>query len=133
MLIYSLSVVQVGDKVSIDSGFQLAAQNIYTVAKVTSKFFDVVSSAPLANETGILPGSSGMTFFSQAKRFIRLESDQDTRIYINGSTDLHQYISPWVASDPEQVGWIELCGPVWRVTVYNRSFVPMTITFISVE
>jgi hypothetical protein len=133
MMAYLLSVVQVNDKVSIDAGFQIDAQRTYTIASVTPKWFEVVSTEPLVNETAIQPGASGIAFYSQMKRFVRLETDQDAKVYFNGSTDEHQIIQPWAAADPEQTGWLERCGPIWNATVYNRSLTPMTVTLFSVE
>jgi len=133
MMAYLLSVVQVGDKVSIDAGFQIDAQRSYSVAAVTPKWFEVVSTEPLVDETAVVPGTSGLSFYSQMKRFVRLETDQEAKVYFNGSVDEHQIVSPWVAADPEQTGWLERCGPVWNATVYNRSLTPMTVTLFSVE
>ena len=133
MLVYVMGTVQIGDNVSIASGFQTEARNTYTVTGLTSKWFEIVSAQPLANETGILPTATGIAFYSQSKRFIRLEVDQESKVYFNGSIDENQIISPWVAGDEEQVGWVERCGPTWSANVYNRSISPMTVTLFSVE
>jgi hypothetical protein len=133
MICYLLSTVQVGDKVSIDGGFQIDAQKTFTISDITSKWFEVVSAEPMVNETNVTPGASNIAFYSQMKRFVRVEVDQDTKVYFNNSTDEHQTIQPWVAADPEQTGWLERTGSIWNTTVYNRSLSPMTVTLFSVE
>lgn len=131
-LAYRLSVVQVGDKLSIQGGFQDATCRIYSVTQVTSKWIEIVSGTPIAEEAGIFPNAA-FVFYSASKRFIRIEVDQDAKVYLNGSTDENQHVQPWVAGDPDQTAWIERVGPTWSATIYNRSLSPMIVNVFSVE
>jgi hypothetical protein len=132
VICYFNSNVQVGDKVNIEAGFQLEARKSYTITQVTSKWFEIESTS-LVDETGIIPGASGLAFYSSAKRFLRIECDQEAKYYLNGSGDEHQYIQPWLAGDSEMIGWVELAGPIWSATVFNRSTSPMLVNVFSVE
>ncbi len=133
MIAYSLTTVQVGDKVRISAGFATASQATYTISNVTSKWVDITSTLPLAAETGILPGATGMIFYSAAKRYCRIETDQNARVYFNGSTNQTDEINPWVAGDPLNVGWHERIGPAWSLSVFNLSSVPMVCNLFSAE
>lgn len=133
-IVYSPSNgVQEGDKVRIDGGFVPDTFRTYEIQTVTSQFFDVVSTSPIAEQSNIAPGASGMVFYSSAKKYMRLEVDQEAKIYINGATDEGQVVSPFVAGDPEQMGWQERTGPVWGLIVYNRSQQPMTLALFTAE
>ena len=132
MIAFVLSTVQIGDKVRINSGFSVDTRQTYEVTDVTSKWFKVVSTLPIPNETGILPTASGMVFYL-AKRFTRIEVNQRANVYFNGATDQTQELEPWVAGDSSQMAWQERVGPVWSVLVYNLSQVPMTVNVFSAE
>jgi hypothetical protein len=119
ILAYSATGVQVGDTVDISGGFQTSAQKSYTVAAVSSNWFEVMSVSPLAEETGIAPNAA-LKFYANAKAFLRVETDQDVLVYLNGSSSGIRII-PVVAADPANMGWFENYGAIWSLSVYNRS------------
>lgn len=124
--------VQVGDKVDISAAFAPGTQGTYTVETVTAEFFEVVSGRPLATETRA-PGTAGLVFYSNAKRFLRIESDQEVAVRLNGDGSDSVRVSPLQAGDSEQVGWFEKVGPVWALTVVNKGPQAATIDVFSAE
>jgi hypothetical protein len=130
---YSASGVQVGDKVDISLNFATSTQKTYDVTNVTSTFFEVSSTSPLPPETGITPTAAGMIFYTDAKRFLYLETDQETCIRLNGSTDNSQRISPVEPSNPDAPGVYLKNGPVWSLSVINRSSVTANVNVFHAE
>lgn len=132
--IFSASGVQVDDSLEISGGFSLVTQKTYSVQTVTHQWVEFTSTEALPIESGVLPGATGATFYTDAKRFIRLESDQPARIKLNGDTGELYRIEPRVVGDPESVGHFEIWGPCWDLKVLNKSvYSPMKLTVISVE
>jgi hypothetical protein len=70
-------------------------------------------------------------FYSNAKRWIRIEFDQRCSLQINGLAG--QTLEPWVAGDPDNTGFFEMVGPVWSATVVNASGSPLNFLFLSAE
>jgi hypothetical protein len=132
MLAFVPSMVQVGDKMRISSRFSIDARQTYTVEEVTSKWVKVSSTLPIPNESGILPGTTAMVFY-MAKRFTRVEVNQRANVYYNGANDNAQELEPWVAGDASQMGWQERVGPVWKLSVFNLSQVPMNVNVFAAE
>lgn len=125
--------VQVGDKLDVSGGFATPVQKMFEVVTVTSSWVEIRSSEPLALESGVVPGASSLRFFSAAKRFIRVEVDQEATIRLNGDTGSSVRVSPWMAGDPEQVGEFTKVGPTWALSILNRSAQPLRATLISAE
>jgi hypothetical protein len=130
---FSATGVQLGDAVSISAGFSTTTQSTYAVYTVTPGWFEVLASRALPLETSIIPGTTGMLFYSAAKRFVRLETDQPCIIQFNGDTGTTGQLAPWSAGDPTLVAWSERVGPTFQVTVVSASLVPANITFVSAE
>ena len=119
---YSAAGVQVGDMVNLSAGFSSGNFGTYQVSAVTTSWFEVTSTLPLALDVAAMPGATGLVFYSMAKSFIRIESDQPVVAQLNGSTSTTiPTINPLLAGDPEQPGWLELVGPVWSLTLLNKS------------
>lgn len=128
---YSQAGVQAGDKMRLSAGFSAAARKTYVVESVTSKYVEFRSTTPLPAEAGITPGASGMQFFSMGKRFLRVEVDQEATLRINGV--LGPELSPWAAADPQMVAEYVQVGPVWSLSIVNRSGQTLNATIISAE
>lgn len=132
VLAFSAAGVQVGDKVEISAGFSDPVRSTFEVVAVTSAWFEVVSTAPLAAETAS-PGAAGLAVYTSAKRFVRVEVDQECVVRVNGDTGNSNRVSPWAPADPVRMGEYVKAGPTWALKVYNRSTVPAKVNFISVE
>ena len=132
-LLYTQGGVQVGDGLDVSVGFNASALKTYEIVGVTSRWVEVKSTEPLAEETGITPDFEGFSIFSAAKRYLRIEADQDAVLRLNGDTSSSVRVSPWAAGDPDQVGEFTKTGPTWSLSVLNRSSQVLNLTVISVE
>lgn len=130
---FSSEGVQVGDTVEISYGFATPVLRSFEVSEVNPKWFEVVSSAPLAEQSGVIPTSSGILFYSQAKRFIYVEADQECALQLNGSAEVTHRLSPWVAGSTTNVAQFMNTGPTWALGVVNKSASKLNLLVISAE
>jgi hypothetical protein len=133
LLVFSAAGVQVGDRVTVSMGFPPSVFNTYTVTSVTPTYFEVVSTLPLPVPTTATPTTAGIAFYTNAKRWIRLEYSQDCIIQLNGDTGNSNTCTPWEADDRLNTGAFEKAGICWSASITNLSAVPMQILFLSVE
>jgi len=131
-LAFSSAGVQVGDSVQITGSFAPATQNTFIISVVTPSWFEVVSAIALSLETGITPDTD-MEFYSAAKRWIRIESDQAVVVKLNNDTGTFNQIAPIAAGDSAFVGWFELWGPVFKLVLINKSVLTANISIFSCE
>jgi hypothetical protein len=129
---YSTTGVQVGYSVDITSGFAVSARKNYEIVAVTDTFVEVISTTPLADETGILP-SGGMTFYSACKQFLYVEASQDCVVRVNGDTGNYQRVSPADASNPDMPGQYLRRGPTWSLTIVNQTTSPANVLVVHAE
>lgn len=125
--------VQVGDTVSITAGFAATTQKTFAVDRLTSTWFEVVSSSAIPLETNKTPGAAGIVFYVQAKRFLRIETTQEIAVRINGASVDSLRISPVQAGDEAQTGWLDLWGPCWSLVIVNKSSQIASVTCFSAE
>lgn len=128
---FSAAGVQVGDNVRISAGFSTATRRTYSVDRVTSTWFEVLSTAPIAAETGKLPGAAGMVFYTDAKRFFHLEVDQFCVVRFNSDTSDNNELEPIQAGDKKQPGWEEKFGPTFKLVIVNKATVPLNYVAFS--
>lgn len=130
---FSAAGVQAGDQVNISASFVPALQTTFSIVTVTASWFEVTATQPLpVNVTGV-PGTTGIAFYYNAKRFVRVEVDQLCALRLNGDTTNLNTIAPWVPADSEHTGGFEKAGPTWSATVVNLSSQPLNLIFISAE
>jgi hypothetical protein len=130
---YSDAGVQVDDSVDISLGFAPTVQTTFDVASVTDAFFEVVSTEPLPNQTGILPTAAGMVFYNALKQFVYIETSQEIVVRVNGDTGNFQRVQPIDSSDQMKPGPYMRWGPTWSLSLYNRSAATANVTIISFE
>lgn len=131
--IFSAAGVQVGDKVTISVSFVASVQNTYEIVAVNPSWFEVVATQPMPTGITGVPTTSGIVFYTNAKRYVRFQADQECVVRLNGdATDLNR-LSPWTAGDMENAAPFEKGGPTWSASVVNKSSEPLNIIFISVE
>lgn len=130
---FSASGVQKGDKVSITAAFAAVTQKTFAIDRVTELWFEVVSTTAIPIETAKTPGAAGMVFYTNAKRFLRIETTQEIVVRLNGSTDDSVRVSPVEPGSVEQTGWFEKWGPVWSLTVINKSSQNAVVDTFSAE
>lgn len=133
LLGYSAAGVQVGDGLDISAGFTQSTWRSFNIAAVTSKWIEVQCAQALAAETGVAPGAAGFQVFSSFKRYVRLESDQECVVRVNGDTGSYNRVGPWTPGDPEMIGEYVKSGPTWTLKVLNRSTQVANLTVISAE
>ena len=131
LVAFSSTGVQAGQVVSISNGFSSSAQKTFVVDKVSSTWFEVISTSPLSVAEVAVPGVTGMSFYSEAKKFLKVEVDQESVVRLNGDTSNVNQTSPWVAGNPDQVAEFMKVGPVWSLVIVNKSDVPMNVLVIS--
>lgn len=118
---FSAAGVQVGDNVTISAGFAATSRRTYTVDRLTANWFEVISSDSIAAESSKLPGATGLVFYTDAKRFLHLEVDQEGIAQLDGDTGETLRLSPIQAGDSKQPGWFEKFGPTHKLVVVNKS------------
>lgn len=132
-VVFSSGGVQLSDKVRISAGFVASTLGTYAVLAVTPTWVEFVSTTPLAEEAGIIPGATGVSVYKSGKRFVSIEADQPCIVRLNGDTGDSTVISPILAGDPEQVGFFQLFGAVWSLEVENNASVPANVAIITAE
>lgn len=130
---YGPTGVQVGDAMVISGGFSGAAQKTFTITAVTDLFVEFVSTLPIPNETGIIPGVAGMAFYTDNKRILYIEADQEAVIRINGDSGNFQKLSPIEPGNPGKPGILLKTGSVFSLTIVNKSTSMLNVLVISAE
>lgn len=133
-LIFSSAGVQVGDSLEISAGFSPVTQKSFVVSQVTATWVEFTSTESLPLETGISPTASGMIFYTNTKRFIRVEVDQEAVVRLNGDTGNSNRLTPRVVGDSNQIAHFEKWGPVWQLVIVNRSTnASLNLNYLTVE
>jgi hypothetical protein len=99
---------------------------------VTAAWIEFVSTSPIAIETGITPGITGVAVYSSASKWIRIESDQECAIRLNGDTSSYVRVSPCVGGTVS-VGWFEKFGTVYSLKVANLSASTASVMILSAD
>ena len=131
--VFSAAGVQIGDSVEITAGFQTNARKTFVVLSVTAFRIEIMSTIPLANESGVIPGAAGMQFHKNSKRFLYIEADQECVVRLNGDTGSTNIMSPWAPAEKELRAQYIKVGPVWKLAILNKATVPAKIVVISAE
>ena len=129
MQFYTPAGVQIGDSVDISGTLSSVSQRSYTVSAVTPSTVDFVSALPLPAESGLSYVASTVNFYTNMKRFVYIEADQEAAVQFNGDTGLTNRISPEVAGDPTLPGFFHKLGGTYSCTIVNRSINPMTCKY----
>ncbi len=131
---YSAAGVQKDDTLEVSSGFSSVTQKSFVVSRVTDSWVEFTSTEKLPLEDDITPTAAGLTIYTNAKRFIYVEADQESVVRLNGDTGNTNRLSPRVVGDLDKMAHMEKWGPVWRLDIINRSnSAVMTINIISAE
>ena len=133
VLAYSAAGVQVGDSVNFSAGFVAPVLGSYQVVAVTSKWFEVLATAPLPSGVTATPGAAGFQVYTLAKRYIRFEADQNCVLRLNGDTGNSNQLQPWAPADLDNTAFYEKVGPCWSAVVVNLSTQPLNLLFQSAE
>lgn len=130
---FSAAGVQAGNTLEISAGFSSITQKSFIITSVTPDWVEFVSTEPLPIETGITPTATGMIFYSDAKRFVRVEADQECVVRMNGDTTNNVRLSPRTPADKNGIAWLEKWGTLWQLVIVNRSSSTLSAVVISAE
>jgi len=127
--------IQIGDKVVISAGFSSATFDTYVISEVTPNYFEVLIAAPngIPLESNIIPGASGMVFYSAAKKFILIAAQQKCSVRVNGDTSDLSLVEPVAVGDPESPGLYIKQGTVYSLSINNLSLDPLSVIVASAE
>ncbi len=120
VLAYGATGVQAGDLVSLRAAFPTMVRGSYPVLAVTSRYLDFESPLPLAGVT-VVPGATAVLVYTQGKRWVRVEADQEVVVSINGDTSGSQVVVPWIAGNEDAPGEYQVTTIVYSLSLTNTS------------
>jgi hypothetical protein len=129
---YTAAGVQVGDVMDLSAGFATPMLKNFTITAVNPKWVEFSSTVAIGVATGV-PQIAGIAFYTSAKKFVKIEADQEVIVRFNGDTGNTNRICPFLAGDPALVGYEEKVGPVFKLILVNRSSVYVNALVVSVE
>lgn len=133
-LVYAENNVQVGDTVDILGGFSPVSCRPLAISSVKPTYIEFMSTEPLPLESGVALTAPDWYIYSSAKRFIHVETDQDSKALINGDTSEAGRMVPVVAGDVNQTAILQKWGTVWSLSLVNRSQTAwLNATVVTVE
>lgn len=131
--IFSSAGVQVGDSLDITGGFAVSTRKTFEVVGVGSDWVEVISPQPLLLESNVTVGAGSLSFYTSAKRFLRIEADQECLLRLNGDSGSSVRLSPVEAGNAELPGWFEKFGPTFSLTIVNQSVSVANVLVLSAE
>lgn len=114
------------------SGYYPSALRSYTIAGVTAQQIDFTSTVRLADQT-ITPGPLSTRIYSNTKNFFAVESDQEVILQINGDTTDNNRLTPLAPGNSAMVGITWKTGPIFSLTIKNRTASQANVTVITAE
>lgn len=133
LVFFSAAGVQTLDTVDISAGFSLPVRQAYVIQAVTPTWFEVIATGTLPVSEVATPTTSGIAFYSSAKRFVMVEVDQEAAIQYNGDSSTTNRVSPIVPGDPDGKGFSYKWGATWSLTVVNRSSNVLELNVLTAE
>lgn len=131
---FSAAGVQVGDTVSILDGFATSTRQSFPVVEVTPTYIEIQSPQALAEEVDIVPSADGMVFYTDAKRFVHIESDQIVCARVNGDTGDTQLLQPLLeVGNSQSPGVYTRIGPTWSLTLVNKALAAANLVVVTAE
>ena len=130
---FTAAGIQPGNFLAITAQFSATVQGTYAVWAVTPTWIEVVSTSPLPIQTSITQTTTSMLFYGSAKRFTRVEADQEVVVQYNADASTNNVVVPFVAGDSNLIGWVEKVGTVYALTIVNESLVTANLSVFSAE
>ena len=127
--------IQVGDKVKISAGFSASVFGTFSVTEVTPSWFEIAVAAPngIPLETSVVPSTSGLTFYSAAKKFVLIAAQDKCVARFNGDTSDLNEIEPEVIGNPEKPALLLKQGAAFSLVIKNLSLSPLKVLVASAE
>lgn len=133
IMIYAQDGVQDGDKLDITAVLSSASQRTYTVKSATPDFIDFVSTIAIPNESALAYTSGAITFYTDLKKFVAIEVNQESVIRFNDDTGNSNRVNPIVPGDALKIGYMHKWGDTYKCVVVNRSVNPLDVRFFTAE
>jgi len=120
--IFSANGVQNGDTLKISAGFSPSTWGDYVVQNVTDNTVYFNSTSPLAIETNVTPGASGLTFYSSSPFYTYGSGNQPAQLLFDGEAS-GSVVEP-ITEGFSTVNWFFLkSGSNYRLVLKNTSAV----------
>ena len=130
---FSSDGVQAGEKIALMDGFVSANLNTFPIGEVTDAYVDVIAGGGMVAETGVLPGTDGVAAYRASMRYVRVETDRECVVRVNGDSGNLQRLQPWEAGkDGAQAEYVRT-GSCHRLDLVNSSSFPCAFTMSGVE
>jgi len=127
--IYSAAGVQKGDKLKISGGFSPVSRKVFEITAVTASYIEFYSADVLPEENPIT--TNALSIYTNAKKFLYLESDQPVQLTINGAAG--DEIEPLTAGAKPSVGFLVRTSAVWSLAVTNNGSSAAKLYLATVE
>jgi len=136
--IYSADGVQAGDKFDIKGAFSTASQRVYEVLCVSPAAILFTSAISIPEEANVaypdpVVNGHSLVFYSNAKRLIYMEVDQDVAVRFNGDPGDTNKVSPIEVSNSNLVGYLHKTGITYKTEVVNKSINPVSVLYFIAE
>lgn len=131
----SSNQIQIGNKVIISAGFSQVTWGTYVVNDVTPSSFEVTIAPPngIPLESNVMPGSSGLIFYSSAKQFIMLAAQQKCSVQVNADVSDNTLLEPVEADNQEKPALYIKQGTVYALSITNLSLETLSVIVASAE
>jgi hypothetical protein len=131
--IYSASGVQAGDKFEISGVFSPASWRTYEVLDARPTQILFTSAINLPEESGLTFTVGSVVFYSDAKKMIYVEVDQDSVIQFNNDSSQLNRITPIQPGKSDLVGYFHKYGISYKAVVINKSINIANVRFFTAE
>jgi hypothetical protein len=127
--------IQIGDKVIVSAGFSQVTQDTYPIVNITPTYFelDIAASNGIPLETGVIPGVSGLVFYSSAKQFVMVAAQQKCSVQVNADTSDNNMLEPVEVDNPERPALYMKQGTVYSLTIHNLSLETLSVIVATAE
>lgn len=126
---FSSSGVQVGDKLSLGTGFNDIVKGTYQITYVQDNFIEFFSAKTLPENLNVLNGN--VFIYSTAKRVVYLESDKKVNLEVNSIQE--SPLEPFIDATASLPGIFLKRSTVWSLIVTNNGTDIATLYFASAE
>jgi hypothetical protein len=130
---YSADGIQKGDRMVISGVFSSVSQRTYQITDVQPSKIDIISTAPIPEESALNYVTNSIIIYSNAKRMIYIEANQDCVVQFNNDTSDNNRVTPIQAGTLDLVGYLNKWGDMYSCTVVNKSILPLDIKYITAE
>lgn len=120
--VYSSQGIQEGDSFVLSGSLSPASFGDYDVLGVGPDFVDFVSAIPLPEQSGVqLSALSDLVFYSNAKKLVYIEADQNIAVRYNAQTGNDNVVTPVMVGNEKLPGFTSKFGHTYKCVVKNLS------------